>query len=127
MADTVFVQRSAKGVITGVYARPQPGIAEEEIADAHSDVVGFRNPPRPASFMACDLIDLLSPDDLVAIEKIVEADVALRLLWLRLRTREGRPIAPKGEAFVAGWAGLMSALGAERTAEIAKALGIPGK
>lgn len=41
---TVFVERR-NGVVVGVYARQQPGYAEEEIAADHPDVVAFLAPP----------------------------------------------------------------------------------
>jgi hypothetical protein len=78
----------------------------------------------PPSFLARDLIDLLTPDDLRAIQAAVQADAALDLLWLRLRTREGKPVVAEGEAFAQGWAGLMAALGSARAAQISAALGI---
>lgn len=39
-----YVQRRA-GVVIAVYGRAQPGIADEELADDHADVVGFFHPP----------------------------------------------------------------------------------
>jgi hypothetical protein len=80
----------------------------------------------PSSFLARDLIDLITPDDLRAIQTAVQADAALDLLWLRLRTREGKPVVAEGEAFAQGWAGLMAALGSARAAQISAALGIGG-
>lgn len=79
-------------------------------------------PPAP-TFQARELIDLLTVADLTAIETAVQASGPLRLLWLRLRTREGKPVEASGEAFTQGWAGLSAALGAERAAEIAATLG----
>lgn len=81
--------------------------------------------PPPKTFLARDLIDLLTVDDLTAIETAVQSSAALRLLWLRLRTREGKPVAVEGDAFTQGWAGLSGALGATRASEIAEVLGIP--
>lgn len=77
----------------------------------------------PPSFQARDLIDLLTTVDLAAIETAVAANADLRLLWLRLRTREGKPVIAAGDAFAQGWAGLTSALGSGRAAAIATALG----
>lgn len=37
---TVFVQRR-NGVVVGVYARAQSGVAEEELADNHADVAAY--------------------------------------------------------------------------------------
>ena len=36
----MWVQRTA-GVITGVFANQQPGLADEELADGHADVLAF--------------------------------------------------------------------------------------
>lgn len=44
MTDPVYVQRNGEGAITGIYARPQPGYAEEAIASDHADVVAFLTP-----------------------------------------------------------------------------------
>lgn len=38
-----FVERNWKGEITGLYANAQPGRAEEELSDDHSDVVLFKD------------------------------------------------------------------------------------
>lgn len=40
----VYVERDG-GLVVGIYANPQPGRAEEELADNHADVLAFRNPP----------------------------------------------------------------------------------
>ena len=40
----VYVERDG-GAVVGIYANPQPGRAEEELADNHADVLAFRNPP----------------------------------------------------------------------------------
>lgn len=77
----------------------------------------------PRSFQARDLIDLLTVDDLSAIETAVQSSPALRLLWLRLRTREGKPVIAEGEAFAQGWTGLTAALGQKRADAIATELG----
>lgn len=45
--STVYVQRRA-GSVVGVFACPQPGLAEEAISDSHADITDFRNPPVPA-------------------------------------------------------------------------------
>ncbi len=43
-----YVERRG-GVIVGVYASPQPGIAEEVVADDAPEVVAFRNAPTIAA------------------------------------------------------------------------------
>lgn len=39
--DSVFVQRDEVGNLVGVYARMQPGLAEEELAELDPVVVAF--------------------------------------------------------------------------------------
>lgn len=43
-----FVQRDEQGSIIGCFRNPQPGYAEEEVADDAQDVLDFLNPPPPA-------------------------------------------------------------------------------
>jgi hypothetical protein len=43
----VYAERDDAGNITGVYANPQPGYAEEELPNDHPEVVAFINPPSP--------------------------------------------------------------------------------
>jgi hypothetical protein len=40
----VYVQRDEHGAIIGLYANPQSGCAEEEVADDDAEVLAFRNP-----------------------------------------------------------------------------------
>lgn len=44
----VYVQRD-NGVIVGCFAKRQPGIAEEFVADNSPEVLAFRNPPPPTA------------------------------------------------------------------------------
>lgn len=37
-----FVERDQGGTIVGVYARPQPGRAEEHLAEDHADLIAWR-------------------------------------------------------------------------------------
>ncbi len=58
---TVYVSRSG-GVITGVFARPQSGVAEEAIDDAVAEVVAFLNPtPKTVRELAALLLGLADP------------------------------------------------------------------
>jgi hypothetical protein len=41
-----YVERR-EGKIAGLYANPQPGYAEEFLADDHAEVVAYLNPPAP--------------------------------------------------------------------------------
>jgi hypothetical protein len=41
-----YVERR-DGKVTGLYANPQPGYAEEFLADDHAEAIAFRNPPPP--------------------------------------------------------------------------------
>lgn len=111
--------------------------AEYAVAEGHTLVSGGNwpavasetAPQEPArSFPAGKLIDLLTPSDLVAIETTISGagatNVALRLLWLRLTTREGRPVPVDSDDFWRGWVALTNSLGEERTNELAEALNI---
>lgn len=40
-----YVQRTNEGIVTGLFANPQPGYAEEFLADNHADVLVFLDPP----------------------------------------------------------------------------------
>jgi hypothetical protein len=37
-----FVRRDLRGTISGIYAKRQPGYAEEFLADDHPDIIEFR-------------------------------------------------------------------------------------
>ena len=41
----MFIERDKDGKIKGVYANPQPGYADEELADDHPEVLAFLSPP----------------------------------------------------------------------------------
>lgn len=58
---TVYVQRD-DGVVTGVYANPQAGYAEEALAVDAPEVIAYLNPPEPvpAITKAQALLHLLS-------------------------------------------------------------------
>lgn len=75
------------------------------------------------SFVARDLLDLLTTADLAAIKATVALDVNLDLLWTRMTGRGDKPISTDSPDFAAGWAGLTAALGQSRADEISKALG----
>lgn len=54
-----FVARD-NAVIVGIFARPQPGRAEEFLADTHADVVAYKNiPPPPVPLTVEELYDML--------------------------------------------------------------------
>jgi hypothetical protein len=42
-----YVQRNERGAVVGVFASPQPGFAEESLADDDPGMVLFLNPPPP--------------------------------------------------------------------------------
>lgn len=42
-----YVKRTA-GVVTGLFRRLQPGIADEFLEDSDAEVMAFRNPPPPS-------------------------------------------------------------------------------
>lgn len=37
-----YVKRDEQGEVVSVYARPQPGFAEEHLSEAHADMIAFR-------------------------------------------------------------------------------------
>lgn len=76
------------------------------------------------SFIARDLLDLLTATDLAAIKTAIAGDAGLELLWLRMTGRGDKPISSGSPDFAAGWAGLTQALGQARADELATALGI---
>lgn len=45
----MFVERNQDGTIKGVYAMPQPGLAEEELPDDHPSVIAYLAPPKKAA------------------------------------------------------------------------------
>lgn len=92
-------------------------------------------PVRGVSFVARDMLALLTPGDRIAIDRALRVrdpatgDLAVQaaamvLLWESLQAQGDAPISATAERFLAGWAGLSSALGDERAGEIAAALGI---
>lgn len=78
---SVFVQRR-EGVVTGVFAILQPGIADEELADDHPDVVAYRNPPPPPLVVVLYPVDLWSRLTETEAEQ-VEAAIAAQPVRLR--------------------------------------------
>lgn len=79
---------------------------------------------RPPAFIARDFLALLTADDYAAIQTAITGSSALGLLWASLLAQGDAPIITTSERFLAGWAGLTSALGAERAGALAAALGI---
>ena len=66
-----YVERAQDGTIKGVYARPQRGYAEEELADSDPAVLAFQARPAPAPRDLAAEIDALKAD--VARTKAAEA------------------------------------------------------
>lgn len=68
-----FVQRNDSGKITGVYANPQLGYAEEELADDNEEVLAFLNPhpivvsiSRRQFFQQAAIASIITEDEAVA-------------------------------------------------------------
>ncbi len=84
--NQVYVQRSA-GRVVGVFAQPQPGLAEESIADDHADVQAFRAPPVPRVVeMAQARLALLQAGLLTQVQSAIDAmpgtdGQAARIAW----------------------------------------------
>ncbi len=81
-------------------------------------------PEPPPSFLARDLLALLTIVDRRAIGVAIAADDELLLLWEGLLGQGEAPIRTTAQRFQRGWAGLSAALGGARADEIATALGI---
>ncbi len=45
---TRYVERDGQGRITGSFAHPQPGRAEEALADDDAELIAFENPRQPS-------------------------------------------------------------------------------
>ncbi len=83
-------------------------------------------PPAAApTFLARDLLAKFTPEDSAAIFSATNASAPLGLLWASLLAQGDAPISANSERFLQGWAGLSAALGDERAAAIAAAVGIP--
>jgi hypothetical protein len=84
--------------------------------------------PPPAavntSFLARDVLALLTAADLTAIKVAVDSDIALYGLWCSLLAQGEAPISIASPRFQAGWAAIEAALGSTRADELATALNI---
>lgn len=118
-----YIERGQDGKIKGVYARLQPGYAEEEIAEDDAAVVAFRNPPKLPAFVGRDLLAQLTPTDYAAVAAATTGNATFGLLWASLLGQGDAPILTNSPRFQSGWAALQQVLGAERAAAIASALG----
>jgi hypothetical protein len=132
LAELANEERAALATLTSGYDRD---VALWLIAAKRAALLGEPAPEAPPpSFLARDLLALLSPADRIAIDRALRArDAAgdltaaaagLTLLWESLQAQGDAPIHATAERFLTGWAGLSAALGPERAAEIAAALGI---
>ena len=61
-----YVQRDLKGKIVGVYANPQPGRAEEFLAEDHPEIIEFRE----ANPVPEEMLKPLSEKDLIRLEQV---------------------------------------------------------
>lgn len=84
-------------------------------------------PPLPVSaptFLAQDMLTLLTDDDCQHIQASIAGNISLWRLWQSLLAQRD-PIATDSDRFKTGWAGMTIALGSARADAIATALGIP--
>jgi hypothetical protein len=85
MTSPLYVQRNGEGVIVGIYARPQPGYAQEAIAADHADVVASRTPPAVPAFVTIRQakLALLDAELLSTVQTWIDeqADEATRIYW----------------------------------------------
>lgn len=102
------------------FGQPSYTLADD---DTVSESYQTQAAPAPA-FVARDLIALLTADDYTAIQAATAQSANLGLLWAALLAQGEAPIDTAADRFKAGWAGLSSALGADRAAALGKELGI---
>jgi|GEM_PF-1412149 len=67
-----YVQRNQSQQVIGIFEQPQPGYAEEFLADDHADVVAFLTPPITATPLQVRRA-LLAAGLLATVEAIVES------------------------------------------------------
>jgi hypothetical protein len=80
-------------------------------------------PVSPPSFLAQDMLALLTPADCAAIQAAISGSASQWLLWQSLLAQRD-PISTTSERYQAGATGMERALGELRWAEIKEALGI---
>jgi hypothetical protein len=83
------------------------------------------DPAAPAprdSFLARELLALLSADDMAAINAAIAGSPALALLWVSLLAQGEAPVLLASARFQAGWTGLTKALGQARADALMAAL-----
>jgi hypothetical protein len=81
-------------------------------------------PPPAPTFLAQDMLAILSDADCAAIQSAIASSVSLWKLWQSLLGQRD-PIDTSSDRFKQGWAGLKSVLGDARCGELATTLGIP--
>jgi len=81
------------------------------------------NPPPPISVLSQDLMAQFTVADYAAIKTAIASNDAFGLLWASLQAQRD-PMMVSNARFQAGWAALVSVLGAPRMSAIATALSI---
>ena len=104
----VYVQRDAAGAIIGIYANPQPGYAEEALADDAPEVVAYRagrvplNVDRLAATRAEALTSLNTRADVTAVQVRALVEAIVYLINNRLESLgQKRVLAPEIFAYLA--------------------------
>ena len=59
----MYAQRDKDGLIVGLFMRPQPGVAEESLADDAPEVVAFRAAQQAALAKPVSLVDQILADE----------------------------------------------------------------
>lgn len=119
---TVYAERAQDGTIKGLYARRQPGYAEEALDEDHPDVVAFRAPRPKGYVLARDILDKFSDADYAAMKATIAQNHAAARFYDTLLVRGEKPIDLDGERFTAAWGLIVQVLGQPRADAIMAAL-----
>ena len=64
-----YVERNQTGIVSGHFANPQPGIAEELLSDDHADLVAYREAKAMRMIKINAIIESLT-DRIAAFERV---------------------------------------------------------
>lgn len=103
--------------------RDTPELWEKVLAALSPSPYQHPAPPTP-TFLAQDMLALLTDDDCTAIQQEIAANISLWRLWQSLLSQRD-PISVEAERFLQGWTGMKAVLGDFRCAELAEQLGFP--
>ena len=95
-----YVQRNAQAKVTGLFAKLQPGHAEEFLDDTNAEVIAYRNPPPPTA-------DQLAATD--ADQKAIKAALLVVRTYcngLKAGTYTAKTIPEVRDDFIQAWKSL---------------------